>query len=463
MLAAIKVWIDRHKLLSPGDKVLVACSGGPDSLALLHILNRLRDRYEIEIKVAHVNHMFRPEAVQEAEFVKKTASQWGLICETAEIDVPQYIKDTGTSSQEAARILRYRFLHQVADDWGNGKIATGHHRDDQVETVLYHLLRGSGGSGLGGMQAKNGRVIRPLLATSRRMVEEYCEAEGLQPVYDSSNLSSKYTRNRIRLDLLPQLERQYNESLRDCLWRTSQIIGDEHALIAELATKEWIHLAKEEKTRIVLDTDKLAALPVALQRQIFRQAFEKKQGHVRGIQFIHVETLIEAALCGSPNHKVELPGGLYAEKGYGVITLSGRGESDCSKPELPKDTELPVPGCVRWGDYVIAAEVSDSSSCSSSPAEAVFDYDGLTMPLVIRKRRDGDRFQPLGLGGSKKLKDFFIDAKVPRRLRDQVPIVCDRQGILWVAGWRRSEQGKIKTDTRRFIKMKLIKWEDYHA
>ncbi len=463
MLATIKEWIDRHGLLSRGDKIIVACSGGADSLALLHILNRLRHCYEIEIKVAHVNHLFRPEALQEAEFVKQTADQWGLVCETVKIDVPQYMEESGRSAQDAARIQRYRFLHHLAESWGNAKIATGHHRDDQVETVLLHLLRGSGSSGLGGMQAMNGRVIRPLLATSRQKLEEYCYHEGLEPVQDSSNLNTKYTRNRIRLELLPQLESQYNRSLRDSLWRTSQIISDEHAVVADLAEKEWSHLAKEERGCLILDTTRLSKLPVALQRQIFRMAIEKKQGHIRGIQFIHVETLLEAASYGSPTHIVELPGGLYAEKGYGIMTFAYNRDKKTTVKEWVQEVELPVPGRARWGDFMIVAEVSHIKGNGGSSWKAIFDYDKLTLPLVIRKRHAGDRFQPLGLGGSKKLKNFFIDVKVPCEHRDAVPIVCDQDGILWVAGWRQSERGKIKFDTNRFIVLTLIKWEDYNA
>ncbi len=462
MLAIIRRWIDRHQLLTRGDKVIVACSGGPDSLALLHILLRLQKDYQLELKVAHVNHMFRPAATDEANYVQTVALQWGLSCEIAQIDVPRYIKETGLSAQEAARFVRYGFLQQAADNWEGAKIATGHHRDDQAETVLLHLLRGGGGSGLGGMRPRNGQVIRPLLPVSRDAIEEYCRKEGLEPVQDESNLQTKYLRNRVRLRLLPQLESEYNPALRDSLWRTSQIIGDEHDLITALAEKEWRTLAKEDDEDIHLTIESLSALPVALQREIFRLAIEKKQGHIRGIQFIHVETLIESACTGQPGAVTELPGGIDVVKGYETLVFTWRDKNRNQAGRKIAPVMLPLPGRAQWGSMVIVAKQIDHVGKLTS-FQAAFDMDEIEQPLHIRQRQAGEKFQPLGLQGSKKLKDFFIDAKVPRHKRDTVPLVCDNKGILWVAGYRQAERGKITAATRRIIQLTLITGEDYYA
>ena len=462
MLAIIRRWIDRHQLLTRGDKVIVACSGGPDSLALLHILLRLQKDDELELKVAHVNHMFRPAATDEANYVQTVALQWGLSCEIAQIDVPRYIKETGLSAQEAARFVRYGFLQQAADNWEGAKIATGHHRDDQAETVLLHLLRGGGGSGLGGMRPRNGQVIRPLLPVSRDAIEEYCRKEGLEPVQDESNLQTKYLRNRVRLRLLPQLESEYNPALRDSLWRTSQIIGDEHDLITALAEKEWRTLAKEDDEDIHLTIESLSALPVALQREIFRLAIEKKQGHIRGIQFIHVETLIESACTGQPGAVTELPGGIDVVKGYETLVFTWRDKNRNQAGRKIAPVMLPLPGRAQWGSMVIVAKQIDHVGKLTS-FQAAFDMDEIEQPLHIRQRQAGEKFQPLGLQGSKKLKDFFIDAKVPRHKRDTVPLVCDNKGILWVAGYRQAERGKITAATRRIIQLTLITGEDYYA
>lgn len=462
MLAIIRRWIDRHHLLTSGDKVIVACSGGPDSLALLHILLRLQKDYQLELKVAHVNHMFRPAATEEANYVQTIAAQWGLACEIAQIDVPRYIKETGLSAQEAARFVRYGFLQQTADNWEGAKIATGHHRDDQAETVLLHLLRGGGGSGLGGMRPRNGQVIRPLLPVSRVAIEEYCRKEGLEPVQDESNLQTKYLRNRVRLSLVPQLESEYNPALRDSLWRTSQIIGDEHDLITALAEREWRSLAREDDGDILLNIDSLSNLPVALQREIFRLAIEKKQGHIRGIQFIHVETLIESACTGQPGAITELPGGIDVVKGYEMLVFTWRDKSRNQADGKIVPVILPLPGKAQWGSMVIVAEQIDHVGKLTS-FQAAFDMDELEQPLHIRQRRAGEKFQPLGLRGSKKLKDFFIDAKVPRHKRDMVPLVCDNKGILWVAGYRQAERGKITAATRRITQLTLITGEDYYA
>ena len=453
MLAAINKWIIQHRLIIPGDKIVVACSGGPDSLALLHILVQLRPRYPIELKVAHVNHMFRPEAVQEAQFVHTMATRWGLDCEQTEIDVPKYMEETGLSGQEAARLLRYRFLQQVAADWGHGKIATGHHRDDQAETVLLHLLRGAGSSGLGGMRAVNGTIIRPMLSISRQQIEDYCQQHGLDPVQDSSNLHTDYLRNRVRLELIPLLERHYNPALRESLCRTAAIIGAEQEFVTQMANNKWSEVVREGEGRIFLNIKQLLRLPIALQRQIFRKVIEKKQGHLRGIQFLHVEKLIEVTFSGAVGITIELPGGLLFTKGYTDMTLLSAVEAKLESGQSLSTTMLAVPGYADWNGRKISAILTDRLDGAISPHRAVLDWDELRPPLSIRSRQEGDRFAPYGLKGSKKLKDFFIDNKVPRHLRDNVPLVCDDGGILWVAGYRQSERGKVTIATKRYLQL----------
>lgn len=453
MLAAINKWIIQHRLIVPGDRIVVACSGGPDSLALLHILVQLRQRYPIELKVAHVNHMFRPEAVQEAQFVHAMATRWGLDCEQAQIDVPKYMEETGLSGQEAARLVRYRFLQQVAADWGHGKIATGHHRDDQAETVLLHLLRGAGSSGLGGMKAINGAIIRPLLSISRQQIEDYCQQQGLEAVQDNSNLHTDYLRNRVRLELIPLLERHYNPALRESLCRTAEIVGAEQELVAQMANNKWPDVVHECEGRISLNIKQLHQLPLALQRQIFRKVIEKKQGHLRGIQFLHVEKLIEATFSGAVGIVIELPGGLSVAKGYTNMTLLSEAEAKLETGQAIPTMMLAVPGYMDWNGREIRAILTDQLDGAVSPQRAVLDWDELRPPLFIRSRQEGDRFAPYGLKGSKKLKDFFIDNKVPRHLRDSVPLVCDEGGILWVAGYRQSERGKVTIATKRYLQL----------
>lgn len=463
MLEKIKAHIQRYKMLNKGDKVVVACSGGPDSLALLYILSELRSYYQIELAVAHVNHMFRQESKEEALFVRLVARQLGTAYYQTEINVPEYIKQTGLSAEEAARIVRYRFLYQVAEEWQASKIAVGHHRDDQAETVLLHLLRGSGGKGLGAMKRVNGLLIRPLLAVSRQEIEAYCRLIHLQPCEDQSNQNLNFLRNRVRLELIPQLEERYNPALRSSLCRTAEIIGDEHDFILQCAQKEFLSIGEERPEKVCLKHDELAKCHISIQREIFRLAIEKKQGHLKGISFLHVENLIEMAMKGSVGSTLPLPGGLIAQKGYSSIELAFGRQCE-SKPNaaLP-EFMLNIPGStiVPQLGITIIAELSEDSVEAPVPGQAVFDWSELQGPLVIRTRREGDRFNPLGIKGSKKLKEFFIDSKVPRCQRDRIPLICDRHGIIWAAGYRQSERGKVTAKTSRFLQLTLTKQEDY--
>lgn len=458
MFDKIKEWINSYTMIRPDSRILAACSGGPDSLALVHILHRLKAEIGFGLAVAHVNHMFRPEAAKEAEFVAAFSHKLGLRCSVTAIDVPAYSKTSKTSPEEAGRFLRYRYLRQVAAEWGGAQIATGHHKDDQVETVLLNFLRGAGSAGLRGMQPVNGDIIRPLLAVSRSEIEVYCREQGLQPCYDSSNFTPDYRRNRIRLELLPALEKTYNPSVREAIWRLASLAGDEYRYICREAAKQWDAVVVEGET-LTIDGQALTALPKALQRELIRQAIEKKKGSLTGISFDHVEKLLTMALEGMVGLRLTLPGRLTARKTYTGLellnhTLAREMSSMGSKPER---TDVVVPGITNAGSIHIVAEIITEPTLKQGKQTALFDFEQLVLPLIVRTRLPGDRFRPLGLGGSKKIKEFFIDRKVPEAQRDFVPIVADQQEILWVAGYRQSEHGRITKSTKKILRLSITK------
>lgn len=457
MLIKVREWIERHKMLASGDNILVACSGGPDSLALLHIFHTIRLEYNISVFAVHVDHMFRGlESAQEAEFVVNFCKERGIVCYHAAIDVPKFILQSRLSAQEAARTVRYEYLRSIAEELGGAKIATGHHRDDQAETVLIHILRGAGSAGIRGMQPVNGDVIRPLLSVSRAEIAEYCAAHHLEPRFDSSNLKTNYLRNRIRLALLPELEKHYNSAVKDALCRTAAIVGDEHSFIQMTAQSIWPQVAVDQDDKIFIDTKKMQSIHIAVKREIFRMAIEKKRSCLTGISFDHVESLLELLANGRVGSVIHLPGGLVSCKSYDGIQLGLERAASMPKADFPGQI-LTVPGVNYIAELgiIVTTEVTDELG-SSSPEGAVFDWLALSQPLFVRTRAPGDRFQPLGFQGSKKLKDFFIDAKVPREVRDHTPIICDRQGIIWVGGYRQAEIGKITDKTKKFLKI-LIK------
>ena len=459
----VKNWVDSHNLLSPGSRILAACSGGPDSLALVHILNRLRTEYSFSLAVAHVNHMFRPEAAAEAEFVAAFAAGLGLACYVTAIDVPAYYKAHKMSPEEAGRVLRYRYLRRVAAEWGAALIATGHHRDDQVETVLINFLRGAGSGGLRGIQPVSGGIIRPLLPVSRREIEEYCAAWQLKPRQDSSNFATDYLRNRVRLMLLPALEADYNPAIRKAVWQLAALAGDEYDYLRQEAKRLWTTVVTEAD-RLTIGSQALAGVHKALQREIIRLAIEKKRGTLTGISFGHVEKLLTMVLSGTVGSILTLPGGLIAYKTYtgvelGLITDSH--ELPSVKPAGLEAVPLAVPGITQAGDFVIGANLATACQVYPGRQTAVFDLEQLSLPLIVRTRQPGDRFRPLGLNGSKKLKEFFIDQKVPAAERDTILLICDQQEIIWVAGHRQGERGRITSTTKKILQLSITKREDF--
>ncbi|MCE5287239.1 MAG: tRNA lysidine(34) synthetase TilS [Pelosinus sp.] len=461
MIKKVKAWIDKHKLIPPGSTVLAACSGGPDSLALVHILSQLQQEYKFTLAVGHVDHMFRGvESAEDARFVADFCRQLKLSCYQTAIDVPHYSKESGLSAEEAAREVRYGYLRSVAKKLGGALIATGHHRDDQAETVLMHLLRGSGSEGLGGMKARNSDIIRPFLVVSRSEIEEYCAKNKWQPRLDSTNLATEYLRNDLRLKLLPLLKREYNQAISEALCRSAEIIGAEHALIRELAESSFRQFVLEESGQLVIETAALSRLHIALQRELFRQIIQKKLGHLKGITFAHVEKLIKLSLSGETGSIIELPGRCIVRKEYGRVFVAIAGRK-IARAIQPPGVTLIVPGITRLpnGSFVKAV-LSDVRPESSDAKTAVFDWAALAKPIIVRTRLAGDRFQPLGLAGTKKIKDFFIDAKVTREVRAETLIFADAQEIIWLGGFRQAEHGKTTNATQHFLQITILQEEN---
>ena len=459
MLTKVKAWIARHEIIEKGDKILIACSGGPDSLALLHIFSRLCAEYNISIFAAHVDHMFRGvESAKEAAFVVDFCQQRGIPCYHTAIDVPKVIKETSLSGQDASRVVRYQYLRKVARDIGGAKIATGHHRDDQAETVLINLLRGAGSVGIRGIQPINGDLIRPLLTVTRREIMEYCKEYQLEPRFDSSNLKTTYLRNRIRINLLPELEKQYNMSIKDALCRTATIVGDEHEFIRDTATEMYSKVVVERDEHLFIHRKKMEFIHIAVQREIFRMTIEKKQGCLTGISFHHVETLVELLATGQVGKIIQLPEGLMAWKTYDGLCL-GIKEVDLGHKVTYRGQEIVVPGrtVIPELGIMLISELVDKSVQRSQPDIGLFDYLALAMPLSVRIRRSGDKFQPISFHGNKKLKEFLIDKKVPREKRDYMPIICDCDHIVWVGGCCQSEIGKVTEQTTQILQIKIIK------
>ncbi len=457
MLTAVREWMGRHRLPAAGDRVLAACSGGPDSLALVHALDALKEEYGFSLAVGHVNHLLRgAESDADAAFVREFAAELGLPFYHAAVDVATFAAAEGRSVEEAARVLRYRFLRETAAALGGALIATGHHRDDQAETVLLNLFRGAGGAGLGGMKPAAGGVIRPLLAVERAEIEAYCREHGLAPRTDSSNFSTEYLRNYLRLELMPRLAAAFNANIAATLCRTAELVGDEHDFVAAAASAAWPDVVSGEGDALAVDCRALGALHVAVRRELIRLALAKIRGDLRGISFFHVEKLLELGLSGSTGNAAELPGGLAVRREYGRLVFAAAAPPPA--PAIgPPGIVIAVPGTTPLPALGIAvkARLSAQRPAGDGPDRAVFAWEELASPIRVRTRQAGDRFRP----GGKKIKELLIDAKVPRHLRDGIPVFTDGQGIIWLGGVRQAKRGRPGPATGTYLELIIAKQE----
>lgn len=460
MLAKVRETIDAHGLLEVGDGVVVGASGGPDSVALLLSLHRLAPEYGVWLHVAYLNHMIRPrEAEEEAAFVSRLAHDLGLPVTVACYDVPAMAAQQRKSLEDAARQARYSFLEEVADRVGAGKIAVGHQADDQVETILMHLLYGAGTAGLGAMAYRRGRIIRPLLAVSRKEILAFLEGEGRGYCLDSSNLDTGYRRNHIRHRLLPLLEKEYNPRVREVLWRTAEILREENGLLEGLARQAWSECLLNEAGGLVeLSATALASLAPALQRRLLRLAYSRVLGEGKSLPFRHVEA-IRSRLAGVEMWQ-QLPLGVQVRLHGGRLqflrrTRPGAEIAFCRRLALPGITPLPRGGFIETS--IVPREVLKGIDWKEVPNEEAYADLGEPWPeLFARYRRPGDSFYPLGMGGRKKLHDFFVDAKVPREVRDTVPLVTTATDIVWVAGLRLDARWRVREETTCAVHFRFV-------
>ncbi len=449
LLPLVEEFITAHRLLSDNDRVLVSVSGGPDSMALLHLLHRWGRR---RLAVFHLDHGFRAEAASEAEFVRRVADEWYLPCHVVTRDVAAYLRTTGESKQQGARQVRYQELQRILDHTGFSKAALGHTADDQSETILMRLLRGTGLTGLTGIPTMRGPFVRPLLAVWKQQILVYCEEYAVPFCCDHSNDSMDFTRNRIRLDLIPHLEKEYNPQVRAALWRLGDLTrADENELqrLGEAAYTECV-LSDEASQR--LDREKFRSLSLSMQRRVLRRCCELLKGTTRRLEHGHFEELIRLIERAEP-FEARLPH-IFVTGEANTVVLTQTIEP--SSPGLHARV-LHVPGELSTGCYRVKASCITCEEIMKGPSESLwiqdFDAADLSLPLLVRGRKPGDTLRSFGDNRQRSLRRLFIDAKVPRSNRDSIPLICDQEEVLWVPGVRRSEKGRISQHTKRIIRI----------
>lgn len=466
-LVGFKQSIDQLGLFAEGDRVLVAVSGGPDSVALLHILSQLREEFSLKLEVAHLQHGIRgDEAKEDARFVAQLAARLQLPFHLKEIDLPNMKSAAGKGNLEAlARAQRYRFFAEILGERKLDKVATAHTRDDQAETVLMWFFRGAGLTGLGGMAPVHHTVtdgykltvIRPLLEISKSKLLRYLNERHLEYRLDQTNQDPALLRNWLRLDLLPRIERRYDARLPARLAQQAEIFRDENALLDVLARER--HVAISEAGG--LSRAGLLGQPRALQRRILRLWIERMRGHVRGLEFVHIEDGLRLISEGPRQGRVSIPGGWELVREYDSLKLEKR---------LRTRRRVCYDYLLEIGTMLSIAEAGLEIHSEPLPAppeglpdnlmEAVFDTADLGGALSLRNFRRGDRFQPMGMTGHKKVKDLFIEKRVPLSIRSRWPLLVSGEDILWIPGYGRSAAGRVSKATTAVLRLKARQIRD---
>jgi tRNA(Ile)-lysidine synthase len=457
-------FIRQHRLIKKGSRLVVAVSGGPDSTCLLHLLFELRGELGVELHVAHLDHRLRgAESEADATYVARLAESFGMPVTIEKRDVKAYQKEKRISLEEAAREVRYRFLADTAEAIGAGGIATGHTLDDQVETILMHVVRGTGTRGLVGLKPLshwrlNGRkfsVIRPLLEVGRQQTADYCHRHKLIPRLDSSNLSLSPLRNRIRQQLVPLLE-GYNVNVKEALRRMAAIAADEVAFLDAEVTRLWPDVVTEQPGLIILDKDAFSKLPPALKRHLLRVAIENILGSLKDIETRHIEEIMDV-LERPAGKQVSLPGGLVFYIEYNRYLLGMASVNTCPYPVIGGQYNINIPGETELPGWRVEAEIIEPSEKGEGLVDndftACLDLEKTGGDLKVRPRKPGDRLQPLGMTETKKLNEFMIDSKIPRSWRGRIPVVLSPQQIVWLVGYRIDDRVKVTQDTKQVLRL----------
>jgi tRNA(Ile)-lysidine synthase len=468
----VEAFIARHTLLMPADSVLVAVSGGPDSVALLHILNDLREELPLRLEVAHLQHGIRgEEAREDARFVGALAQRLNLPFHLKEVDIPKIKETAGKGNLEAlARQERYRFFTAVAEERKLSKIATAHTQDDQAETVLMWFVRGCGTKGLAGMSplqrlasenrglARTLTLVRPFLQTSKAEILDYMEQRQLAYRTDRTNEDPALLRNWIRLRLLPEITGRIDPRWPVRLAQQAALLRDEDVFLDRLARVEM------EKLRLPggLDRESFSQQDQALKRRILRLWIADNRGHLRGIDSSHVEEWLNLMECGAPQARLSVPGGWELVNEYKIVKLnkgSRKQKRLCYSYRFDTSMVLNVPeaGVTLKSERIsVPPAPRPGAAASLTLMEGLFDAALLPDPLTVRNFRPGDRFQPIGMQGHKKLKDLFIEKKVPLSVRSVLPLLLSGDEILWIPAYARSEIAKVGPQTREFLYVNAV-------
>ena len=462
--------IKRNELINYGDGIVVGISGGYDSVCLLHILHSISSELNIKLYPVHVNHMLRgEEALRDENFVKSFCSSLGINLQVEKIDVAKKALHDKISLEEAGRNARYEIFNRIAQEKSATKIAVAHSRNDQAETILMRIFRGTGLEGLKGMEYKRDNIIRPLLDADRSQIESYVNEKGLDAIIDSSNLHTDYLRNRIRLNVIPEINSAVGSNITENLLRLSKIVVTDEDFLrynAELYYQKCI-LSKKD-FYIELDLAEFKKMHMAMRGRVLRMAIFSACGSKNGIEYVHIDKLLWLIENGRTGARVDIPLGMMAMKSYGSLII----RRQAAQEKQSFEQKLEIPGNTHISSIAATIEIQimnfeTNASCfefinNNKYVHTKFiDFRKLEMKkaveLVIRNRRDGDTFKPLNSNGTKKLKEYFIDNKIPRYERDEIPLIAINKEIIWIIGNKTSDNYKVTDNTNCVLMITFAK------
>ncbi|MXQ54539.1 tRNA lysidine(34) synthetase TilS [Shimazuella alba] len=458
-LAKLESEIKQYQLFNNGEKILVGVSGGTDSIALLHGLVRLAPEYRWQIHVVHVNHQLRGEASdQDADYVAKFCEKYQIPYQIKKVDVQAKRAEDGGNKQAIARQLRYRAFQAVAQEQGIKKLTLAHHADDQVETMVMRLIRGTGPSGLVGMKRirvlGSIQVVRPLLRIYRKEMEDYLEDCQIVPREDESNQSTLYTRNRLRLELIPDLM-SYNPHVKQALLQLGSLIEEEEEVWQKWTNEGVASIStKVSEQEYLIDIKSFLSYPVALQRRMVKLILNCLTDE--NLPYHSIEQVLQLVVHPSPSVWIFLPGGIKGVRSYEKLRLT---KDYINKAEAEWIFPLQIPGITYLPQGAIQSIISSTpfhSDTRESPHKAVFDAEQLDLAhLSVRNRRAGDRIRPYGFSGHKQVKALFMEKKIPLSQRNKQPIVVVKDEIVWIPNIRRSAIAPVTPETSRFL---MLQW-----
>ncbi|MGL5440258.1 MAG: tRNA lysidine(34) synthetase TilS [Filifactoraceae bacterium] len=460
LIEKVEDTIKREGLLEEGDSVLVALSGGPDSVCLIRLLADLRERYSLKIYSFHLNHQIRGvDAHKDALYALKLSESMGIPCFTLSLDVPELSKSKKTTVEEEARNQRYIAMNKIADKLNIKKIAVAHNLDDQSETVVMRLIRGTGLNGLKGMEYKRDRIIRPLMDADKKSILKYCEENKINPCVDKTNLEDEYTRNKIRLKLIPFIEQEFGAKFKENIFKMANVLREDGNFIEGIAYDEYKKTsARIDESTIKLELEEeIAPINIAILKRMIRNCIKDLVGNIEGIEGVHLLDIVNLIRNGKNTWRVNIPKGITVYKNNDSIIFT---TSDIKEEVIYFDYEIELDGLTIIPEIkkVVEAKIMPKEKCVQLPTglyTKAFDINKISGKLRIRNRIAGDKIRPVGLGGTKKIKDIFIDAKIPLDKREEMPLIVDDEKIIWVCGLKISEESKIGETTENVVRISI--------